>query len=103
MRKPADSPLLRHQRQNARQNAWRRRRAIVADWEGKYPAERLRRVLGRIDAILDDEPFQLFIPVEKRVRERFANNSLADGQPRLQKVLFSGSHTCLPGQGDLFQ
>lgn len=32
----------------------------------------------------------------------FHNNTLADGSRRAQGVLFAGSHSCLPGQGDLF-
>lgn len=51
----------------------------------------------------DPTPFALSRPASVKVLpERFHNNTLADGSPRAQRVLFAGSHSCLPGQGDLF-
>ena len=49
----------------------------------------------------DQAGFALTEPAPVKPRERFHNNTLADGRAREQKVLFSGSRKCLPGQGDL--
>ena len=98
---------------NQRRNRWRKRLAAlrlrVFDFQDIGQGERFDRVVARIEAFLDENrgivppDFALqSAPARQHVPATFPNNTRLDGKPMAQKVLFSGSRQCLPGQGDLF-
>lgn len=63
-----------------------------------------RRDVRQYRETFEADRFELVpTPRGKPAPERFENNRMADGSKRPQKVLFSGSRTCITGQADLFE